>query len=435
MKQKNLILMVVAVGCGLVAALLTSQMSAKPKVETVDVIVAAKDLPVGTLITKDDLPRFIKYRALPKDALPPMFVQSEEELVGKRLSRAVRSDETFNPQDLKTGANVTLPKGMDMISIAVGLPEAVAGFVHPGSRVDILASTKVGNRQIAFPLLVDVLVVAVDANLELPKESANFGNLNTVSFAVTREQALLLQLARTRGCAMSLVLRHPDRVAEEKEVWSAADVRRILSNLNDNAGDDIIEGPKRSEQTAEAPPPAPTVETPKVETVALPVAKIDLPPGTQLTGDLIKESFEVKELPAPAPENAIKNLEELEGKFLQNGLAANQWLPKSFLSDFAPGKSAIKDEFEPEKPGPVEPQPVPVVNEPAKRVHNLSVVTSSGRRLYRYQEKTPNSEEWILMGEITRDGKLIPAQDYSAAPAAPSTPPQNMPPSNAPSVD
>ena len=35
MKQKNLILMVVAVGCGLVAAFLTTQINAKPKVEKV----------------------------------------------------------------------------------------------------------------------------------------------------------------------------------------------------------------------------------------------------------------------------------------------------------------------------------------------------------------------------------------------------------------
>src|SRR5206468_11176458 len=55
MKQKNLILMVVAVGCGLVAAFLTSQMSARSSaVEQVEVIVAAKDLPVGTMLGKED---------------------------------------------------------------------------------------------------------------------------------------------------------------------------------------------------------------------------------------------------------------------------------------------------------------------------------------------------------------------------------------------
>ncbi len=55
MKQKNLILMVVAVGCGLVAAFLTTQINAKPKVEKIAVWVAAKDLPVGTVFTKAEI--------------------------------------------------------------------------------------------------------------------------------------------------------------------------------------------------------------------------------------------------------------------------------------------------------------------------------------------------------------------------------------------
>ena len=67
MKQKNLILMVVAVGCGLVAAFLTSQMSGRSaQVEQVEVIVAAKDLPVGTMLGKDDLKTLVKTKKLPK---------------------------------------------------------------------------------------------------------------------------------------------------------------------------------------------------------------------------------------------------------------------------------------------------------------------------------------------------------------------------------
>ena len=70
MKQKNLILMVVAVGCGLVAAFLTTQMNAKPKVEQVEVVVAAKDLPVGTTITQGRPAEVIARKKIAKDALP-----------------------------------------------------------------------------------------------------------------------------------------------------------------------------------------------------------------------------------------------------------------------------------------------------------------------------------------------------------------------------
>jgi Flp pilus assembly protein CpaB len=113
MKQKNVILMVVAVGCGLVAAFLTSQMSAKSNVEQVEVLVAAKDLPVGTTLTREDLSndKMVKIRKMPKDGLPPAYVISREELIDKRLSRPVRAEETFNPQDLLKGGAITLPRG------------------------------------------------------------------------------------------------------------------------------------------------------------------------------------------------------------------------------------------------------------------------------------------------------------------------------------
>ena len=82
MKQKNMILMTVAVGCGLVAAFLTSQMSGKSsQSEQVEVLVAAKDLPVGTQLSRDDLKTSVKKRKMPKDGLPPAFVVDENVLV------------------------------------------------------------------------------------------------------------------------------------------------------------------------------------------------------------------------------------------------------------------------------------------------------------------------------------------------------------------
>src|SRR5262245_22064290 len=109
MKQKNLILMVVAFGCGLVAAFLTTQINARPRVEHVEVIVAAKDLAVGTMMTRADLPKLITKKKIAKDALPSAFVMNEEELLDKRLTRSVMKDETFNPGILTKGGIITPP--------------------------------------------------------------------------------------------------------------------------------------------------------------------------------------------------------------------------------------------------------------------------------------------------------------------------------------
>ena len=56
MKQKNVVLMVVAAACGLAAALLTTQMSGKPAApDQVEILAAAKDLPVGQKLDKQKL--------------------------------------------------------------------------------------------------------------------------------------------------------------------------------------------------------------------------------------------------------------------------------------------------------------------------------------------------------------------------------------------
>src|SRR5262249_52351324 len=63
----------------------------------VDVLVAAKDLPVGTKFTREELEKAVKVRKVPKDNLLPGYVGSADELVNKRLTRSVRADEIINP--------------------------------------------------------------------------------------------------------------------------------------------------------------------------------------------------------------------------------------------------------------------------------------------------------------------------------------------------
>jgi len=147
MKQKNVILLVVAVGCGIVAAFLTAQMRAGQQVEQVDVLVAARDLPVGTTLTREDLKdeRLVKIKKLPKDGLPPAFIVDKELLVDKRLARPLRAEETFNPQDLLKGGAITLPKDHNMVSLPVGVGQARPG--SSGQAAGSMSSRHCGSRR------------------------------------------------------------------------------------------------------------------------------------------------------------------------------------------------------------------------------------------------------------------------------------------------
>ncbi|HEY1192332.1 MAG TPA: Flp pilus assembly protein CpaB [Gemmata sp.] len=419
MKQKNSVLMVVAVGCGLVAAFLTAQMSAKP-VDQMEVVVAAKDLPVGTMLTKDDLKSSVKIARRPKDGLPPTVVLNPEELVDKRLSRPIRVEEVINSQDLSKGGVITLPDGHDMVSVPLGASQAAAGFVGPGSRVDVLATLRLGNKLEAFPLLVNMLVVAVGTETAYSK-NGTFPNLNSVSFAVKGKEALLLSLARSRGCTIELLLRNANKSAETDKSYNIDEVIKKLSDEKNPGGvsgvtNSIETNGKTGEPTGMPPePPAPMTPDPVAPMVKQPdppappampmvkvlVAKKDIAPNTEITKDLIADMFEEKALPKEFAGNAMGDLGDALGQYLKTGVSKGQWVTPGMVG-LQSGKVKPPEEFIPEKPAPVAPKgpsEEPKAPVAKRKFHDVTVHTANGTTVLRYEEVAPG--KWKKVAEMS----------------------------------
>lgn len=439
MKQKNVILMVVAVGCGLVAAFLTSQMTAKNQ-EMVDVLVASRDLTVGTTFTKEEIAKQVAYKKLPKDSLPPVLVHIPDDLIGKKLSRPLHTGETFNPADLSVGG-VVIPDGYDMVSMPVNVGNAVAGFVGPGSRVDVLATVRLTNKLHAFPLLTNMQVLAVDTVTTYDKNGV-FPQLNSVSFAVKDKQALLIKMAEARGCSLSLKLRHANKKQESEEeiarlIKEAEDLLRDEQNPGGikNAGTDESNRTKQPETKVEVPTvtpdtkkPDPVVKQPEViaphiPSVKVPVAKADIAPNTDITADLIAEWFEWKELPKEFAEEAVLDLGEFMGKALKTGVAKGQWVTKAMVGAQAP-KPAPQDPFVNPKPPQEEPKdpkdlkPVqPAETNPVvkRKTHDVAIHTPSGTVIHRYEEVKPG--QWKKVAELTPEQAAV-QDDKKDAPKA-----------------
>ena len=189
-------------------------------------VVAARDLPVGTMFTREDLAKAVKTVHMSKDGLPPSYVAAAEDLLDKRLTRTMRSGEALHPLDLSKGG-ITLPEGDGLVSLEVGVGQAASGFVVPGSRVNVIATTAWKTR-CAFALLVNVLVVAVDTQSASAKDGP-FPVRYTVSFATTEKQALLLALAKQRGCSLELLLRHPNKDNEADKTYNLDEVFKFLN--------------------------------------------------------------------------------------------------------------------------------------------------------------------------------------------------------------
>ena len=400
MKQKNLILVAVAVGCGLVAAFLTSQMNAKPAVEQVAVPVAAKDIDIGTKLTKDDLKTYVVMKKVSKEALPQVFVANEAELTDKWLKRPIHAGETFNPADLSGSASISPPKGKSMMTIAADATQAVAGFAGPGAHVDIIASVQLKTKRgetVVFPLLTNMLVLAIDGHVGMPEKNASFQNLSKVSFAVDNKQAMLLHAAVARGANLRLVLLNRDEPAVWEKVPTEAEIWAILSEVPQPAAGGSSE----------------TGDAPAATTVKLPVPAEDLPAGTELTAEVIEKKFKLMEMAGPAPANVALTLKDHTGKFLTDRLAANQFVPLSFLGA---------------KPKEVAPPPVaaapkattPPADPPV--FFDSTVQTSSGFKKYRYQ--VLKSGQYEFLGEVRLDGTLKPVEDTTTAPPTAGTDPK-----------
>ncbi|MFL5338797.1 MAG: SAF domain-containing protein, partial [Gemmataceae bacterium] len=90
MKNRNIVLLALAIGCGLVAAFLTAKLGASNKsAEMVPVLVAAKNLDQGTKL--DDPEKFFVRKPFPKESVPPEFIDDPSQMKGKVLQRTIRA--------------------------------------------------------------------------------------------------------------------------------------------------------------------------------------------------------------------------------------------------------------------------------------------------------------------------------------------------------
>lgn len=424
MKQKNVILMVVAVGCGLVAAFLTSQMSAKP-VEQVEVVVAAKDLPVGTVFTKEEMKSLIKMKKVSKDGLPPAYITNPDELIDKRLSRPRGLEETFNPADLNKG--MALPDGCDLMALSIGSSSAASGFIVPGSRVDIMASLKLGNTLKVFKLLVNTLIVNVNQDTTNNKNGV-YPDVSQVGLALTEKERVLLELARARSCNLVITLRNTNKPADSDKAYNIDEVIKLLEDgqnptvvkagtePNEKRPDGTVPDPVKPADPVKPMDPVKPVEPPVVKVVKVLVAKHDIAPHTDVTADLVAEAFELKELPKDFAGDAMSDLTDALGKQLKTGVAKGQWVTPAMVGiEFKQGPP--QDPFVKPDTTPTPVTPPAAVKPVARKKHDLSVHTASGTVVHRYEEVAPG--QWKKIAELSPEQAARDDNKAEAPKAAP----------------
>src|SRR5688572_7835009 len=120
-----------------------SRMPAKgaDAVKTVDVVVAQHPLTLGTRLTKDHV-KLVKWPA--ETQVPGAFAKVEE-VVDRGLIATVEVNEPLTaakvaPLEAGAGLPPSIPQGMRAVSVKVNEVIGVAGFVVPGTRVDVMVT-------------------------------------------------------------------------------------------------------------------------------------------------------------------------------------------------------------------------------------------------------------------------------------------------------
>jgi pilus assembly protein CpaB len=280
MRNKRLLFVLAsAVVFGLVAAVSVSRYLSDAQANTRgvnNVVVAKTDIPLGTKVTAGQLSTV----QFPPDAIPEGTFDSADKLVGRVsvvniAAREPVTDFKLAPEGSAGGLSAVIPEGYRAMTVKVDDVIGVAGFLQPGTMVDVLtviepAGNGMSGNPISKIVLQNVKVLASGQNLDKPKDDREPDNVKAVTLQVTPEQAEKLALASTEG-KLRLVLRN--MIDQNDEQTPGADKRSLLTG--EHAAPAPDPGSLKSEQPAPVVQPArraPRPRAPEHVSQAAPVA-------------------------------------------------------------------------------------------------------------------------------------------------------------------
>lgn len=175
-----------------------------------EVIVAANELQVGARVEERD----IKIIKIPRGDLPAGAPRRKADVVGHGVILPISKGEFILPNRLAgenagAGLPALIPPGMRAVSVRVNEVVSVAGFVTPGTRVDVLLTGSPGGtaEQQTTTVLQNVAVLASGPRLER-SSTGEPQNTAVITLLVTPDDAQRLTLASNEG-RIQLVLRNP----------------------------------------------------------------------------------------------------------------------------------------------------------------------------------------------------------------------------------
>ena len=239
MYTARIVVLIIALGAGGIAAYLASGSDSKPapaipvaQLQTVDVLVAKSDIGLGQSVKPEDL----QWQTWPTATASANLIRRSDrpnattEIVGQIARAPFISGEPIREQKLVKADGsgfmaAILPTGMRAISTEISPETGAGGFILPNDRIDVILSKheknpdRTGTETVqSETVLTNIRVLAID---QAPKEKDGQNAVvgRTVTLELKPEQAETLARVRQSG-TLSLALR------------SIADVNLVENNTD-----------------------------------------------------------------------------------------------------------------------------------------------------------------------------------------------------------
>lgn len=184
------------------------------EVRSTQIVVAARPVAVGALLTTDD----VKLVPWPERAVVPGTFTATDTVVNRGVLDELSENEPITESRLAPvgsggGLPPTIKPGMRAFSIKVNEVIGVAGFVVPGTRVDLIVTARAGQgRDDTMSRIVvsnlEVLTAGTRYDQEQSRKDGKPVPTSVVTLLVTPEDAERIALAQVEG-QLSLALRNP----------------------------------------------------------------------------------------------------------------------------------------------------------------------------------------------------------------------------------
>ncbi len=171
--------------------------------EIVNVTVAVTDLSMGTIIK----PEMVKTVPFLKGSLAAGYFTDPAKTAGRVTITSIKADEPIyesrlaNTDVTKGGVAATIAENKRAMAVKVDRVKGVSGFIHPGHRVDVVATFRTANSSIPVTMTVleNIPVLATGTETEMRGNKEKAVEVDVITLEVSPEEAEVLALSSQEG--------------------------------------------------------------------------------------------------------------------------------------------------------------------------------------------------------------------------------------------